>query len=168
MPRILIVAYGNPLRSDDGVAWRVADILAKRFSTSEVEIIRLHQLAPELADTIRGCERVIFIDAAFSKDGDSEPGAVRLEEIVVEKPDQARFSHAFSPQKVLGLGSELYGARPRAFSVTIEGGNFDHGSALTPRVANALPDVISTIERLVSEVASKRHKPRRTRRCAKG
>ena len=41
MARVLIVAYGNPLRSDDGVAWRAADLLAEKFSIPEVEMVRL-------------------------------------------------------------------------------------------------------------------------------
>src|SRR5579862_9528285 len=50
--KILIIAYGNPLRCDDGIAWRAADALAQKLSDSDVEIVRLHQLAPELAETI--------------------------------------------------------------------------------------------------------------------
>ena len=94
MPPVLIVAYGNPLRSDDGVAWRAADILAEKLSASDVEILRLHQLAPELADTLRGFDRVIFVDAALSDRG-IEPGTVMMEEFVAEKPDPARFSHVW-------------------------------------------------------------------------
>lgn len=155
MPRVLIIAYGNPLRSDDGVAWRAADILAEKFSTPDVEILHLHQLAPELADTLRAFDRVLFVDAALSEDSGTAPGTVRVEEIFSETPDPARFSHAFSPQKVVGLGAELYGARPRAFVVTICGANFEHGSALSMLVRNALPELISTLERLVSDAESK-------------
>ena len=150
MPRVLIVAYGNPLRSDDGVAWHAADILTKKLFLPDVEILRMHQLAPELADSLRGYERVIFIDAAFSEETAVDPGAIRVEEIAAETADPGSFTHAFSPRRVLGLAAELYGARPRAFSVTIRGVSFDHGEVLSAPVANALPDLISTIERLVA------------------
>src|SRR5215471_8268290 len=145
MARVLVVAYGNPLRSDDGVAWCAADLLAEKFSTSDVEIVRLHQLAPELADTLRCVDRVIFIDASLREGAGIEPGDVRVEEIRAEVPDPARFTHVFSPQKVVGLGAELYGARPQAFLVTVCGAYFDHGTALSASVENALPEVISTI-----------------------
>ena len=154
MPRVLIIAYGNPLRSDDGVAWRAAENLAKRFAHPNVEILNLHQLAPELADTLRGCERVIFVDAAFSEGTGIEPGTIRVEQITLKTAEAAAFTHAFSPRKVLGLAADLYGVRPRAFTVTIQGANFDHGSALSPRVADVLPGLISTIERLVQESTS--------------
>jgi hydrogenase maturation protease len=149
MDRTLIIAYGNPLRSDDGVAWRAADMLAEKLSASAVEILRLHQLAPELADTLRGFDRVIFIDASFSEAAAIEPGTIHMDEIAAQTPDLPRFSHAFSPQKVLGLAVELYGVQPRAFSVNVQGANFDHGNALSAPVANALPGLISAIERLV-------------------
>ena len=155
MLTILIIAYGNPLRSDDGVAWRAADLLAEKLHAPDVEILRLHQLTPELADRLRGFDRVIFVDAALSEDPDMEPGTVRVEEVAAATPDPARFSHAFSPQKVLGLAAELYGVRPHAFVVTVTGANFDHGDSLSAAVADALPDLISTIERLVQEAGSK-------------
>ena len=154
MARVLIIAYGNPLRRDDGVAWRAADILAERLCAPDVEILRLHQLAPELADTVRRFERVIFIDAAL-RDADIKPGTIRVEEINDRTRDAAAFTHAFSPQKVLGLGLELYGIRPGAFSVTMQGANFDHGIGLSAPVADALPAVVSTIEHLVHDAASK-------------
>ena len=155
MARVLIVAYGNPLRSDDGVAWRAADLLAEKFSIPEVEIVRLHQLAPELADTLRGFNRVIFIDAALSEESGIEPGDVRVEEILAEVPDPARFSHAFSPQRVVGLAAELYGARPQSFLVTVGGAHFDHGTAFSASVEAALPELISTIERLLHNAESR-------------
>ncbi len=154
MPRVLIVAYGNPLRSDDGVAWQAADLLSEKFSDPDVEILRLHQLAPELAETLGGFERVIFIDAALHGP-DIRPGAIRVEEINDQTPDMTSFTHAFSPTKVLALGAELYGVTTRALSVTVQGANFDHGNVLSELVARALPELISTIERLVSEPAAK-------------
>lgn len=155
MPCVLIIAYGNPLRSDDGVAWRAADILAEKISSPAVEILRLHQLAPELADTLRGFDRVIFIDAAFNEDAAIEPGTIHVDEIAAQTPDPSRFSHSFSPQRVLGLAAELYGVEPRAFSVNVQGANFDHGNALSAAVSNTLPELIATIERLLQGRATK-------------
>ena len=150
MPRVLILAYGNPLRSDDGVAWRAADMLERQFP--RVAILRLHQLTPELADAIRDYDCVIFIDAACDEGLDREPGTVRVEEIRGKAAGPSRFSHTLSPQRVLNLAEQLYAAHPRAFVVMVTGASFDHGSALSPPVANALPVLISWIERLLSEL----------------
>ena len=150
MPRILIVAYGNPLRSDDGVAWRAGDALESKFPPSEVEILRAHQLAPEIAEQACRSECVIFIDAAAILS--SLPGEIRAEEIHSENldhNDSTRFSHVVSPQAVIALAATLYDAKLKAILVTVTGENFEHGESLSPQVAPALPVLVARIEGIV-------------------
>jgi hydrogenase maturation protease len=149
MPRVLIVAYGNPLRSDDGVAWRAAHALEGKFSASEVEILRLHQLAPELAEQASRSQYILFIDAASVPS--SVPGEIRVEEIRSEndRNHETRFTHVLSPQAVLALAASLYHAKPRALLVTVTGENFDHGDDLSSPVSAALPVLADRIEALV-------------------
>lgn len=154
MQRILIVAYGNPLRSDDGIAWRAADELSAKFPPGAIEIHRLHQLAPELADTLRGVDLVVFIDAASSETA-AIPGTILVEELGGKSEDPSHFSHVLSPKRVLSLAAELYGVRPRAFLVTVIGASFDHGEAFSPEVSNALPELIATVQRIVGECGTK-------------
>ena len=150
MPRILIIAYGNPLRSDDAIAWRAADALSKKLPKPEVEIVRLHQLSPELAETASHAEYLIFIDAA--SDPSSVPGEIRVEEVhsePVDAKEAPRFSHALSPHTVMALAESLYYAKPKAFLVTVTGATFDHGESLSAPVAAALPVLIDRIEGIV-------------------
>lgn len=152
--RILIVAYGNPLRSDDGVAWRAADLLAERFSDSKVEILRLQQLAPEISEKISHFATVIFIDAVAADDK-TVPGQIHVEEIAPQTgADTSRFTHAVSPQTVVALAATLYRAKPRAFLVTVPAASFDHGDALSPSVEAALPALVSKVDRLVEQSSS--------------
>ncbi len=151
MPQILIVAYGNPLRSDDGVAWRAAEALAPKFSESDVEILRLHQLTPELSDAVRNFGTVIFVDAASCDGSHDKPGTIRHEEIRGGASEPARFSHVLSPKKVLDLALQLYGASPRALVITVTGEDFGHGESLSAPVATALPELVARIERLIKE-----------------
>jgi hydrogenase maturation protease len=146
MPRVLIVAYGNPMRSDDGVAWRAAAALEGKFSTPEVEIICAHQLAPELAETVSGCETVIFVDAA----NNGPPGQICLAPV---HPSQtaAGFTHELSPETLAALAQQLFGARFRAFSITVAGANFDHGDSLSSAVEAALPTLVARVEELVQQ-----------------
>src|SRR5579863_8502871 len=152
MPRVLIVAYGNPLRSDDGVAWRAADALQGRLPDSEVEILQVHQLAPELAENLSRVEAVIFVDAAPASNG--KPGEIRGEEL--SSISEARFAHQLSAGAVVLLARQVYGAGPRAFSVTLTGECFDHGEALSPAVVAALPALVERIEALARELLSTR------------
>ena len=148
MPRILIIAYGNPMRSDDGLAWRAADELDKKFAGTDVEILRLHQLAPELAETVTRAKAIIFVDAAASNKTNGQPGEVCSSP--VDTPEgPPRFSHQLSPAAVVALARQLYGIDPRAFTVTLTGQNFDHGAALSSVVAAALPALVAQIEALV-------------------
>jgi hydrogenase maturation protease len=151
MPTVLIVAYGNPMRCDDGVAWRAAEILNTKFQPPDVEILCLHQLTPELADTVRNFRTVIFVDAASCDGSRDKPGTIRVEEIRGGRSEPARFSHVLSPKRVLDLALQLYGAGATAFVVTVAGENFGHGDSLSALVAAALPELIAKIERLIKE-----------------
>jgi hydrogenase maturation protease len=157
MARVLIVAYGNPLRSDDGVAWRAADSLEGKLASSNVEILRTHQLTPEVAEISSRVEAVIFVDAA-SKDGASRPGEIREAPIVPIK-ETPSFSHHLSPGAVMALTRDLYGASPHASSVTLTGQCFDHGESLSPVIAATLPAFVARIEGLVQQLLSSKTFP---------
>ena len=151
MSRILIVAYGNPMRCDDGVAWRASDELEKKFSNLKVEILRTHQLTPELAATVSLCEAVIFVDAASANAvGNGLPGEIRVGPVGLA-PIQPGFSHHVSPGVVMALASELFRATPHAVAVTVTGESFDHGEELSAVVKAALPDLVQRIATLAQE-----------------
>ena len=147
MPRFLIVAYGNPLRSDDGVAWRVAEALASKYSGPEFEIVTVHQLGPEIADSISRAKCVIFIDAAT---GPGLAGDIQINELSASTDPQG-FCHALSPSHILALAAQLYSARPRAFSATVVGTSFDHGELLSDPVKASIPALVARIDRLLAE-----------------
>lgn len=150
MPRVLILAYGNPLRSDDGLAWRIADALTGKYSAEEVEIVTLHQLGPELAEAVSRSECVILIDAAA---GPGRPGEIRITELSAtsDSSDAPGFCHAVSPSHVLALAAQLYNVRPRAYSATVVGENFDHGESLSETVQAAIPELVVQIDELLQK-----------------
>jgi len=145
MPQVLILAYGNPLRSDDGVAWRAAEALQQKLRGSEVEVRCLQQLGPELAESVSRAAAVVFLDAS----SEGEPGSVRCEPLRTERAEVNRFGHAFSPAAVMSLAARLYGASPPAFCATVTGQDFSHGESFSPVVEAALPALIGGIEELV-------------------
>jgi hydrogenase maturation protease len=153
MPRVLIVAYGNPLRCDDGVAWHAADVLEHEFPESEVEILRLHQLAPEVADAAQHRDLLLFIDAAsLDRIHETKPGQIRVTEIsrlATQTDHAAQFSHVYPPSRILALARELYHASPQAFVITVAGENFDHGDSLSDAVAAAIPSLVAQVVEIV-------------------
>jgi len=144
MSRVLVLAVGNPLRSDDGLAWHVADELRRNNLPPDVEIITVHQLAPELAENASSADLVIFVDASSL----GEPGALSCEKIAAA-PAESGSSHHLSPQALVELTAMLYGRAPAAYLVSIAGRNFDHGELLSPEVSKAIPGLVAKMRELI-------------------
>ncbi len=147
MARVLIIAYGNPLRSDDGVALRVADGLEEKFSPDDIEVLRPQQLGPELAELASRSRLVIFVDAAAQ----GNPGEIQIQELSGGTPEMkgALFGHAIPPGAVIGLAGQLYGSSPKAYSATIVGQSFEHGELLSPGVEAAVPQMVERLRKLI-------------------
>jgi hydrogenase maturation protease len=153
MSRILIVAYGNPDRSDDGLAWEAAEELSETVASPEVEVITRQQLSPELADELGGKDVAIFINAARS----GEPGDLTCAPVVAESENI--YSHQLSPAGLLALAYELDGIAPKAFSISICGQCFDRGENLSERVESVLPTLIALVEQLVAQILRESEPP---------
>jgi hydrogenase maturation protease len=148
MARVLIIAYGNPLRCDDGVAWSAAEELARANLPEDLEIISRYQLTPELAADISQVSRVVFVDAGRN----GVPGQVVSAQVQPQRQPSI-FTHEFSPASIAGLAQELYGRCPQAFAVSVCGECFDHGEGISAKVTESLPDLIAAIKALVGERA---------------
>jgi hydrogenase maturation protease len=60
---LLVIGYGNTLRSDDGVGQRVAEAVTA-LSLPDVKTVSCDLLTPEWADPISQAKQVIFVDAS--------------------------------------------------------------------------------------------------------
>lgn len=150
MARILIIGYGNPLRGDDGIGWRAAQVLSDQFHLPEVQVVACYQLTPELAQDVSGAETVIFVDAAR----DLLPGKVRCEPIVTAADAQhsppVSYSHHVSPSTILNVCRELYLVEPRAFLVSVGGERFDDVDGLSATAVQGLNEVIACLQNFIS------------------
>lgn len=158
--RIMVIAYGNSLRGDDGLAWDAAREVKKKFP--DIEIVERHQLVPELAESISRCEAVIFVDAAAPEAGGNQAGEIRIVEI--SEPESRRdlsspFHHQYSPGSLLTLVAQLYGAKPRAFIASLVGQDFSPCEHLSPAVEHALPQFVARIENLILELIGPKSHP---------
>ena len=113
MKSALIIGYGNPLREDDGVGPRAAELVAAALPGGEVEVLTATQLTPELAALITERPLVVFLDAEVS----DAPGEVWTRAVRTEQPQEA-WTHQASPAQLLGMTKELYGAIPQAYLIT--------------------------------------------------
>lgn len=143
MEHVLVIAYGNPLRSDDGVAWQAANELRRDLPWA-ARIICAHQLTPEVAEDVSRADLVIFLDASST----GKPGTVRCQ-AVSARSRKPCFSHHLAPADLLGWCHRLYSAKPRAFLISVDGERFDYGQGLSVRALNAVPLVVERVSKLI-------------------
>jgi len=152
MPRVLIIGYGNPLRADDGVGWRMACRLGELVRDEPFEVLAVHQLTPELAEPISRAELVIFVDASHN----GLPGSWKCERLVLNTALASTLAHHFTPASLLGYAQAVFQASPPALVVSVAGESFSYREQLTPAVEAALPQVI---EHIHGQIARFRHGP---------
>jgi hypothetical protein len=99
-----------------------------------------------LAQPVSAAELVLFIDCAR----DGQPGDLHCDELVPQ-PGSASLTHHLTPGVLLGLSSELYGACPRSYVLTICGQSFEPGDVLSPAVDRSLGAVKSRVQGLSEE-----------------
>jgi len=121
---VTVVAYGNTLRSDDGVARRLAEEL-EELALPQIRVISCDLLLPELAEAVSRAERVIFVDAEANS---TEP--VRAQKLLAAESSQLMAHHA-SAAVILALARDVFGRMPEAWLVTIPGSNFGIGEELS-------------------------------------
>jgi hydrogenase maturation protease len=144
MVRVLIVGFGNPLRSDDGLGWHIAQQLSRELSRDDVQIVAAHQLAPEIAEAASRAERILFVDAAQG----GAPGSLTCEQVLPAAASN-RYSHELSPAAVLKLAKKLYGRCPPAHLLTIAGESFETGETMSAPVIAAIPALMARIRNLI-------------------
>ena len=138
--RLLIIGYGNPLRSDDGVGWLIAKNLANVIGGSAT-VLAVHQLTPDLAKAISEADLVIFIDACY----EGAPGTWQCETIRGALAPSQTFAHYLTPETLLIYVRAVYNVEPAALLVSVAGGSFEYGQNLSPSVAATVPDIVSTL-----------------------
>ena len=142
--RLLIIGYGNPLRGDDGIGWRVTDQLAALVGDA-AKVLTVHQLTPELAEPISKADLVIFIDASYT----GRPGSWTCETIRPGPESSDAFTHYFMPAKLLNYADAIFGANPKALLISVAGTAFGCGDELSPRTAAIVPEIVATVLRMV-------------------
>ena len=117
----VVLAIGNTLRGDDGVAAHVADLLGTRAG---VDVRRVHQLTPELAEEMAHATAIVFVDANL---GVAE---ARLERLV-PGPQRSPFTHTVSPGELVLLAEQLYGFHGAAYLCHVPAENFTETDSLS-------------------------------------
>jgi hydrogenase maturation protease len=140
---ILVIGYGNDLRSDDAVGKRVAEAVAT-WKLPYVQALAVHQLTPELTVKLTGVERAIFVDA-YRATPEQEVQVRPLEPVHTG----GIAGHTGDPQSLLALTKALYNHCPQAWWVTIPGINFEIGDSLSLIAKRGVVVALERIDQLI-------------------
>jgi hydrogenase maturation protease len=143
--RAVVFAYGNTLRSDDGAGWLVGELLAEH-PPIETSVQITHQLTPELAADVDGPRIVVFVDARVTDESDS---SADVQVDAIRATSAPRDAHRLSPGELLWLADTLFGARPKAYIVSVPAFSFGLGETLSRRTAALLPEAERAVRGLV-------------------
>lgn len=142
----LVIGYGNPLRTDDGLGWHAAAVLALAH-LDDTTVLQRHQLTPELAVDVADASLVVFVDARPAAAEDDRE--IRVEEV---EPHYGplTWTHHLTPGELLALTALSGHAPPRAWLVTAPALCTDPGDGLSPAERALLPDVLARVSALVT------------------
>jgi hydrogenase maturation protease len=153
---VLVIGYGNPLRSDDGVGPAVAERLAGDPRLAGAVVLAVHQLTPELAVDVSRASLLVLVDAA---DG-LAAGAVDVRRLVDPEAvilDASRsMTHHVGPGSLVGLARALFGTAPPVVMVSVGVASFEAGERLSPAVEGAVPRAASAVIDAVAAAAEGR------------
>ncbi len=144
--RVLLIAVGNPLRRDDGIAHRVLDILDPGLA-ARATALAVHQLTPEISEDFSRHEVVIVIDA------DLQPGEAYLEE--VPEPDRpTALGHELGAAEVAALASKLYDWKGACVLCHVPGADFAEGGGFSDEAEGNAWRAARLIEELLANPSS--------------
>ena len=134
-----MIASGNTLRRDDGVAHYALNLLGGVEKRAEL------QLSPELSHDIAAYDHVVFMDA------DSATGEPTLTPVAATT-DESPLTHRSTPEEIIRLARSLYGFHGTAWCCRIPVDDFGYGEGLSLKAQQAARRAAG----LVAEVLSLR------------
>jgi hydrogenase maturation protease len=140
----LLVGIGNPLRRDDAAGPAVVE----GFSCRRLVV---HQLLPEHAVELAGCDRVLFVDAAV----DGELTITKL----TANATVPSLGHTGHPAWLLAVCEHLYGRVPEAWLLPIPGHDFGFGDELSQPTRQAVIEAVEVVRRWLSTPAATTPQP---------
>ena len=147
MPGILILGYGNTLRSDDALGIHAAHELQNFYcDDAGVRVLATSQLMVELAEDVSEAQLALFVDAAEG----GPPGRIFIECLAPEA-QAVRFTHHCPPRTLLAAARHLYGRAPEAMSITMAGSSFEVGMGLSSEVQISLPRLLDDVKKIVAD-----------------
>ncbi len=135
---LLVIGYGNDLRSDDGAGRAVADMVSE-LDLPGVEVRTMSQLTPELSLEITGRSKVVFVDA------DVDATEVVVRQVAAGPPGDGPMTHHGDPATLLSLTENVGPLPSEAFVISIPATNLEMGFAFSPGTKRAIGQAVDVI-----------------------
>jgi len=143
----LIVGLGNPVLGDDGVGWRVAELVRQELQgqdsdQEQVDVICLAVGGLGLMEHLVGYERAILVDAIDTDQGSlGSVSQYDFEELLNPGAGHTSSTHDTSLQTAIEMGRSIGLKLPEkitiiAINVHVE---YNFTESLTPPIAAAVP-----------------------------
>jgi len=137
---VLVIGYGNTLRSDDGIGARVAESI-EALGLPGMHGFACPQLTPELADPVSRAGTVVFVDAS----AEGPQGPVRMQRL--EPAESSRLlTHAANPSTLLALARDAFGRAPEAWWLTVPAADLGFGDRLSSVGRRGLKRAVETLK----------------------
>lgn len=144
-PATLVIGLGNPLRGDDGVGVRVAQILAEQTLPPGVEVVDGGTQGLGIVNLMEGWQRVILVDAAEVGKVPGQFVRFSLDEAQLLGDDQHVSVHTAGLRDALLLAQVLKMLPGEVIIFGVQPANLKWDSALSPQVEATLPDLIDAV-----------------------
>jgi hydrogenase maturation protease len=156
--QLIVIGYGNTLRSDDGAGQKVAEIVDS-WNLPQVRSLPVHQLTPELAAEITEAEIAIFVDvysvteSAIVEPAEAETRSIPIHPSTYRHDNSVRdgSGHTADPHSLLCLAEVAYGYAPAAWWILIPALNFEFSEQLSPLTTAGMNTALQKIEQIAQE-----------------
>lgn len=146
---VLVVGYGNDLRSDDGAGRWVADQV-DALDLDGVEVRSMSQLTPEVALLASDRRLVVFVDASV----DTESLTIGDVPSSAEADPESVMTHHGNPASVVEMAGTVGRPPDRAVLVSIPATNLEMGFEFTEGTSRAAEGAVAAIAELIARGAS--------------
>lgn len=138
---VVIIGYGNTLRSDDGFGPAVAERLSTHISDRRVRIMLRQLLTVELITDLAQARLCILVDASTT----GHVGCLNVREVEAESIEIGALDHDLSAASLIGLARQLLGSAPRCFLYSVVPESVELGEQLTPGTAALAEQAVGMI-----------------------
>ncbi|ACB53756.1 hypothetical protein cce_4408 [Crocosphaera subtropica ATCC 51142] len=144
--KILIIGYGNTLRGDDGVGYKIAEMI-EQWNLDNITSIAVHQLTPDLADKIAQSDTVFFIDAIPIHDINT--ANIQIKTLSINEKIN-NLAHHNNPEQLLYLTAAIYQKFPIAYWILVPALNFNFSEEFSLITQNHVNLTLEKIKNMLS------------------